>query len=980
MAIPQVRVNVQAPFPAFVRGSGPITLAKSAGVWQIGYNVMATPLQAPPLPSFPTDYLLYFDSITGTYNRISLSSLAGAIGSMPTIPNSTVLGNISGANAMPQALTQAQLTALISNFTPTTAGTVPASGASPAAKILHGDGTWSAPTIFTSTQQGEVPASGGGATQFLRADGSWAIPPGGAGAVISVFGRTGAILAQSGDYSFSQISGIAAPAQLPVFTSALNGAVPSSGGGITNFLRADGSWSAVNFAQISGAAGPTQMTLFTAVANGAVPASGGGTVNFLRADGTWQPAPVTSFNGRTGAITPQGADYNFTQITGTVAASQLPLFTPTLNGAVAASGGGTVNFLRADGNWAAPPGGGGGGSLSIGVTTIGGGATGRVLYDNGGILQEYTQAALTAYIVQFTSLTAGTVPASGGGTTSFLRADGTWVAPPSGGAGSIVIGTSTIGGGTSGRVLYDNAGIAGEYTQAQLTAQIQAFAAGTSGAAPASGGGTTNFLRADGTWAAPPAAPVSSVFGRTGAVVAATNDYSFSQISGAASPGQLPLFTATLAGAVSGSGGGTANFLRADGTWVAPPTGTAPVTSVFGRTGVVVAAANDYSFSQISGTATPAQLPLFTSAANGIVAASGGGTVNFLRADGSWASPPGLGSIANNTVLGNVSGVTATPAAITQTQLTALINLFSSTLSGAVPSSGGGTVNYLRADGTWTTVASGSITPIATNTVLGNVTAGTAAPIALSATQLTTLVNPFTATVNGAVPAPGSSTPATNVLQANGSFAAISASNITTGTLPAAQRPAIPPTYSTFSSGSGTYNSPAGVSYIRVRMIGGGGGGGAANNGTAGSNTTFGGWTASGGGGGGGISGATGGAIGVGGSGGGSGTGATVARIGGGNGLVGTNGNSSLVLPIAIAGGIGFFGGSVGAGGQGGIQTMTLWGSGGGGGAGEYAEFQMAPGSYARSVGGGGPAGASGAGITAGTAGANGLIIVEEWY
>jgi hypothetical protein len=36
---------------------------------------------------------------------------------------------------------------------------------------------------------------------------------------------------------------------------------------------------------------------------------------------------------------------------------------------------------------------------------------------------------------------------------------------------------------------------------------------------------------------------------------------------------------------------------------------TGVVTSVFGRTGAVVAAANDYSFSQISGTATAAQLP-----------------------------------------------------------------------------------------------------------------------------------------------------------------------------------------------------------------------------------------------------------------------------------------------------------------------------------------------------------------------------------
>ena len=37
-----------------------------------------------------------------------------------------------------------------------------------------------------------------------------------------------------------------------------------------------------------------------------------------------------------------------------------------------------------------------------------------------------------------------------------------------------------------------------------------------------------------------PTGAVSSVFGRTGAVVAATNDYSFSQISGTAATGQIP--------------------------------------------------------------------------------------------------------------------------------------------------------------------------------------------------------------------------------------------------------------------------------------------------------------------------------------------------------------------------------------------------------------------------------------------------------
>jgi hypothetical protein len=44
-----------------------------------------------------------------------------------------------------------------------------------------------------------------------------------------------------------------------------------------------------------------------------------------------------------------------------------------------------------------------------------------------------------------------------------------------------------------------------DLTGTQATALLDTFTSGAKGLAPASGGGTTNFLRADGTWAAPPA-------------------------------------------------------------------------------------------------------------------------------------------------------------------------------------------------------------------------------------------------------------------------------------------------------------------------------------------------------------------------------------------------------------------------------------------------------------------------------------------
>lgn len=74
------------------------------------------------------------------------------------------------------------------------------------------------------------------------------------------------------------------------------------------------------------------------------------------------------------------------------------------------------------------------------------------------------------------------------------------------------------------------------------------------------------------------AAPVQSVFGRTGTVAAASNDYTFAQL--AAKP-------TTVAGY------GITDLATAS-----------PVQSVFGRTGAVVAAASDYTFAQLASKPT----------------------------------------------------------------------------------------------------------------------------------------------------------------------------------------------------------------------------------------------------------------------------------------------------------------------------------------------------------------------------------------
>ncbi|NHB76094.1 DUF2793 domain-containing protein [Rhodobacter calidifons] len=64
--------------------------------------------------------------------------------------------------------------------------------------------------------------------------------------------------------------------------------------------------------------------------------------------------------------------------------------------------------------------------------------------------EDLTGTQATALLDTFTSGAKGLAPASGGGTTNFLRADGTWAAPPGGGGGSP--------GGASGTVQFNDAG------------------------------------------------------------------------------------------------------------------------------------------------------------------------------------------------------------------------------------------------------------------------------------------------------------------------------------------------------------------------------------------------------------------------------------------------------------------------------------------------------------------------------------------
>ena len=73
----------------------------------------------------------------------------------------------------------------------------------------------------------------------------------------------------------------------------------------------------------------------------------------------------------------------------------------------------------------------------------------------------------------------------------------------------------------------------------------------------------------------------------------------------------------------------------------------------------------------------------------------------------------GLSNLANisaNTVIGSIAG--GTPAALTQTQLTTLINPATASLSGALPAFPNNTTTYFRGDGTYQTLNAAALTGI----------------------------------------------------------------------------------------------------------------------------------------------------------------------------------------------------------------------------------------------------------------------------
>lgn len=227
--------------------------------------------------------------------------------------------------------------------------------------------------------------------------------------------------------------------------------------------------------------------------------------------------------------------------------------------------------------------------------------------------------------------------------------------------------------------------------------------------------------------------------------------------------------------------------------------------------------------------------------------------------------------------------------------------------------------------------------------------------------------------------------------------------NGTTGWTQLAASVATGPTTQNFASGSGTYTTPAGVVWIKVRFVGGGGGGGGTGastgpTGSTGGNTSFNSVVANGGAGG---TGSTTGTSTTGGAGGTAGTGTATLRVTGSNGSDGLTVATAGLAASGMGGNAPMFAGAgaqksgagpatgnagvtnTGGGGGGALSSSGAQGNGAGGGSGEYVELIIInpSASYSYAVGAGGAGGVgTGTGAATGGAGGSGYITVEEHY
>ena len=299
---------------------------------------------------------------------------------------------------------------------------------------------------------------------------------------------------------------------LPLVTSTTAGLAPLSGGGTINFLRADGTWTAPAAADISGL-GTAATTASTDYAPAAQGVTNGNSHNHDGGDGaqiaysSLSGLPTLPTGTNTGDQTLANTS-NATSHTVTLSGSGGSLqLVEGSNVTLATSGTGSAAVLTIS---ASVTGGGGGTVTSVGlVVPTGFSVSGSPVTTSGDITLAFaagyslpTTASQTSWDTAFTERRYWD-----GGATGLTASTGR-TSLGLGGAAVLNVGTSagTVAAGDDSRLTTDLTFDASTRLLSSSTgadATLPLVTSTTAGLAPLSGGGATNFLRADGTWAAP---------------------------------------------------------------------------------------------------------------------------------------------------------------------------------------------------------------------------------------------------------------------------------------------------------------------------------------------------------------------------------------------------------------------------------------------------------------------------------------------
>lgn len=174
-------------------------------------------------------------TVSGSGATWTIAAGAVTVSKMANLAASTILGNNTGVSAAPIALSVAQVKALLA---------IAAGDVSGLAAVAT---SGSASDLSTGTiADARLPAFGSGDVSFASGGGAGTIANNAVTNAKAADMATGTFKGRStaGTGDPEDLTGTQATALLDAFTSGAKGLVPASGGGTTNFLRADGSWAA----------------------------------------------------------------------------------------------------------------------------------------------------------------------------------------------------------------------------------------------------------------------------------------------------------------------------------------------------------------------------------------------------------------------------------------------------------------------------------------------------------------------------------------------------------------------------------------------------------------------------------------------------------------------------------------------------------------------------------------------------------------